>query len=87
LKKLSTATRDILRKQLTEKAGGEQIDEDFLLGGTEPKIENFSQFTINKKSNTVMFYFGQYQVAAYVFGEQEVTLPLGSKSETPEWLK
>lgn len=45
--------------------------------GTEPTVENFNVFVFTDYGIT--FYFGQYQVAPYVFGEQAVTLPLTLK--------
>lgn len=44
-----------------------------LNAGTEPTIENFSVFTFTDTDITL--YFSQYQVAAYVYGEQQVTMP------------
>lgn len=38
--------------------------------GTEPVLENFSNFVFNDQ--TVIFYFPKYQVAPGVFGEQNV---------------
>ncbi len=44
-----------------------------LNAGTEPTIENFLVFTFTDTDITL--YFSQYQVAAYVYGEQQVTMP------------
>lgn len=41
--------------------------------GTEPTPENFSVFTFTDTDITL--YFSQYQVAPYVYGEQQVTMP------------
>ena len=41
--------------------------------GTEPTLQNFSVFTFTDTNITL--YFSQYQVAAYVYGEQQVTMP------------
>lgn len=41
--------------------------------GAAPTVENFSRFTISE--NGLTFYFGQYQVAPYVEGEQKVVVP------------
>lgn len=44
-----------------------------LYAGTEPTPENFSVFTFTDTDITL--YFSQYQVAPYVYGEQQVTMP------------
>jgi hypothetical protein len=89
LKKLSEESRTQLLGILAKKAGLEQsdIDTDFLNAGTEPKEENFSRFTISPDESSVKIYFDVYQVAAYVFGEQEIVLPLPTATRTPDWLK
>jgi len=60
------------RKELRAKFG-KNANEDMLLAGTEPTLENFSVFTILPDSTT--FYFGEYQVAPYALGESKVALP------------
>ncbi len=42
--------------------------------GTEPTTENFSIYTFTPDALTI--YFGQYQVASYADGIQEVVIPL-----------
>lgn len=50
------------------------INKDMLNQGTKPTIENFSTFTY--LPGFLNIYFGQYQVAAYVYGIQMVKMPL-----------
>lgn len=44
-----------------------------LLNGTMPAPENFSIFTFT--TNSITFYFAQYQVGPYTMGEPKVTIP------------
>ena len=69
--------KSILTQKLSD--AGEQSGglDDFMIGmldeGTDPtKPENFQNFTIT--DNAIIIYFQQYQVAPYVYGEQEVIL-------------
>jgi Deacetylase PdaC/Protein of unknown function (DUF3298) len=89
LKKISTEARLQLAGILAKKAGSQQgdIDMEFLNAGTEPTDQNFARFTINTDRSTVRLYFTTYQVAAYVFGEQEIELALPSLTTTPAWIK
>lgn len=41
--------------------------------GTKPEEINFSNFTFDE--NQITIYFGEYQVASYVDGEQQITIP------------
>lgn len=57
-----------------------EIDAQWVNEGTDPSVpENYARFTLSSLSSQpgehITFYFGQYQVAAYVFGDQEVTIP------------
>ncbi len=47
---------------------------DSIYSGTEPDSKNFSIYTFTPDELTI--YFGQYQVASYVEGMQEVKIPL-----------
>ncbi|MEK7569452.1 MAG: DUF3298 and DUF4163 domain-containing protein [Patescibacteria group bacterium] len=68
LKAISEFARKELRRQLKE-----NLNEDMLLPGTEPRDENFSVFSFTPGSLT--FYFQQYQVAPYAAGQSKVTMP------------
>lgn len=76
LKKLSTTSRTLLLKDLATRGDvpPDQIDKGMLNDGTEPLPENFSLFTL-PNDKEITFYFIQYQVAAYVFGSSELTIP------------
>lgn len=56
-----------LKKQLKDS------DEKWLLEGSAPKPENFSNW--NVKSNGILITFAAYQVAAYAVGQPEVLIP------------
>lgn len=66
---------DYCAKDLTvqlQKAAG-SLQGTWISDGAGPKAENFQVFLVNKDSIT--FYFAQYQVAPYVFGDFEVQMP------------
>jgi hypothetical protein len=42
--------------------------------GTAPTLENYQVFTFTNDMLTI--YFGEYQVAPYVYGPQKVEFPL-----------
>lgn len=77
LKKLSDQSRQKLRTMLAKNAQVEesQIDSQMLNDGTESNSQNFSLFTLPTDSS-IIFYFTQYQVAAYVFGSSEINFSL-----------
>lgn len=81
LKKLSTVSRKMLLTQLATAAQVQpsDIDQEMLNDGTTPTAENFSLFTIPNDTQ-VTFYFGEYQVAAYVFGPQQITVDIPLKT-------
>ena len=62
-----------LTNQIIASAGEEYTDKDWIKTGAGPIAENFDIFLINKDS--VTFYFPQYQVAAYAYGDFKVTMP------------
>ena len=73
LEKASTVSRASL-KVVFEKNGDTDTFNSFALDGTDPKKpENFSVFTFT--NDTVTVYFSEYQVAPYVYGEQQVEIP------------
>jgi len=71
LQKISDFCVADITKQIT--AIGQSTDGTWIKDGAGPLAENFNIFLINKDSIT--FYFPQYQVAPYVFGEFKVTMP------------
>jgi hypothetical protein len=78
LKTVSSYARTDLTKQLTAASGEKKLDanmKSMLDDGTDStKAENFQIFTFTDSAITL--YFGEYQVAPYVFGEQSVIMPL-----------
>ena len=58
-----------------EQSGGALPSMDMLQAGASPQEENFRLFTLGNQG-TITFYFSQYQVAPYVYGEQSVVMPL-----------
>lgn len=84
LTKVSDFAKKDLMAQFKKKAGLTLETEDraayleniesMIEEGTLPKAENFAQFTLS--GDALTFYFGQYQVAPYVEGEQRVVMPI-----------
>lgn len=82
---LARLSEDIRPKLITHLATAanmpeSDIDSGWLQEGTDPtKPENFAAFTLvslnGVPGESITFYFQQYQVAAYVFGLPEVTVP------------
>ncbi|RUR20300.1 DUF3298 domain-containing protein [Legionella sp. km535] len=60
------AKKDITKKNIS--------DEQWISEGTKPTAENYSVWFFTHKGIAVIF--NSYQVAAYVYGEQTVTIPL-----------
>lgn len=75
LKELSSYVVDKLTTQLALASNSHKsdIDTDLIEEGAGPDTDNYSRFTINP-DDTITFYFDPYQVAAYAFGEQSVTV-------------
>lgn len=77
LQNLSSQARDMLTKKFLSDANEKVLDDNskrMLYDGTDPShLENFNTFTFTPTDVTV--YFTEYQVAPYVFGEQEITIP------------
>ena len=72
LQYLSDTAREQLRQSQTEGSSWYTPGE-MLTSGTEPVLENFSNFTFTDNSITV--YFPKYAVAPGSFGEQEISIP------------
>jgi len=73
LKKISDYCIKDLTKQLTDSSGIEMTDSSWIQRGAGANAENFQFFLINK--DNIVFYFPQYQVAAYAAGDFKVTMP------------
>lgn len=78
LKKIASYCRADLKKQLEKLDAGT----DFLNDGTAPVKENYTSWVITEKG--IKFTFDAYQVAAYVFGPQEVVVPYAELSDLLE---
>ncbi len=76
LKTISNESRRQLEPKLAQAGEQKTLDENtksMMLDGTDPKNEmNFQVFTFTK--DIVTIYFGQYQVAPYVYGEQSIEI-------------
>ena len=68
---LSEESRKILKKYPSFQTP--YFQEDMLIEGTEPRLENFRNFTFSKDG--LIIFFEQYQVAPYSFGKFEITIP------------
>ncbi len=79
LQKLSASSREKLKSN--EKLG-EFYDEQMVNPGTTPEKDNFRNFVLAKEG--IIFFFGEYQVAPYSAGEQNVKF---SYEELEELLK
>ncbi len=71
--KISAYARAELLRDMAQE--GADVNRDMLEEGTEPTADNFSRFTI-EPFGMIRFYFPEYQVAPYVFGEQQVLMPV-----------
>jgi uncharacterized protein YecT (DUF1311 family) len=71
LKRLSDYAIKDLQKQLGNDEG---IDQDWLRRGAGPLATNYDVFSL--KRDAIEIEFPAYQVAAYVYGPQEVTVPI-----------
>ena len=78
LKDASTDSQTQLLSDLGEGDMPDQNTQSMIQEGTDPaNPDNFSKFTFD--GDKVTIYFGEYQVAPYVFGEPEVKIPLKNK--------
>lgn len=73
LEEISSKSRLLLEKELN--ATENELDKDWIKEGTEPKEDNFKTFSIFP-DGTFRFYFGEYQVAPYVFGISSVDIKI-----------
>lgn len=76
LASVSEYTRADLKKQFIKQAEINTLDgtmTSMLEEGTKPILSNFSTFAFTP--DEIIFYFAQYQVAPYVFGEPQVVMP------------
>ncbi len=70
---------DLSMKALADKLG-ESADVDTIKQGTLPSEDNFSVFFIT--GDGLRLVFNEYQVAAYYFGPQDITLPYSEFSDS-----
>jgi hypothetical protein len=70
LQQISNYAIQDLTGQITKGAGSTQGT--WISEGASPKEENFSVFLLTK--NTITFYFPQYQVAPYSYGDYKVVM-------------
>ena len=64
---------------LTKELGSEGIDPEWLRNGAAPKADNYKSWNITPDG--LQITFDAYQVAAYVFGPQEVIVPFSALKE------
>lgn len=78
LQTVSILTRADLEKQFTANDTFDDNVAVMLKEGTSPSEDNFKNFTITDIAGkrSIIFYFDQYQVAPYVYGQPTVVLPL-----------
>lgn len=75
LDQISQQSRISLKQQFQEKEAWNDEIQDWIDEGTDPaKSENFKVFTMTP--DVVTIYFNEYQVAPYVYGEQQVVIPI-----------
>lgn len=74
VERVSQYVMNDLLSQLERQSGGEN-NSQMIREGAGPKKENFFRFTISN-NGIITFYFEEYQVAAYAYGEQKVRMPL-----------
>lgn len=73
LELLSKFSRDDLKAQEKEGDLGYVYDTDMVEEGTKPTVENFSR--VLPRKDGLAIYFGEYQVAPYAAGPQQVVIP------------
>ena len=78
-----------IRAKLTTRCSNSELDlnDDWVLEGTKPKLENFATF--NFSASGLLFSFDEYSVGPYAAGRQEVWVPFSELSDLvlPEELK
>ena len=81
LQKISVIARQQLIEHFSEDIKDEQglgYVKEMIDMGTEPKEDNFKNFTISQ-DKIITIYFPQYQVAPYAAGEQRIEINLNNK--------
>lgn len=73
LQKLSSLSFEVLKKNNTQNPGIIYSDEIMVKDGLKPKVDNFSNFILEKDGLHIIF--DEYQVGPYVSGNQEVVIP------------
>ena len=63
---------DYCRNNLIGQFAGQLIDEELIVEGTSPKLENFQHF--NFDNTKIIFYFPKYQVVPGAAGDQTVIM-------------
>ncbi len=78
IQKVLPQIRADLKKQMIQRAEikESEIDTKWLSDGTAVNKENYNTYWYD--GSDVVFYFGQYQVGPYVYGEFEVRIPISS---------
>ena len=76
LSRISERTRTALPGIMAKIAGisASEVDREYINTGTEPKAESFQSFAID--GSNLIVIFPPYQVAPYVYGRIDVTIPL-----------
>ncbi|MEO8672666.1 MAG: DUF4163 domain-containing protein [Tahibacter sp.] len=76
LRALSAFARQSLTAKL--RPGGHDADAALrrVVDGTEPRIENFTEFAIADRADGIVLLFPPYQIAAYAEGVHELAVPL-----------
>jgi GH25 family lysozyme M1 (1,4-beta-N-acetylmuramidase) len=69
LEKVAALVRPALEQALKRT---EDFDQPVFEAGTQPRIENYQNFTLD--SVGITFYYDPYQVAAYAAGPQKITI-------------
>lgn len=85
LERVAKVVRPALQKYLYPI---EMSDDSWIAEGTAPTLENYANYSFktdeNGKVESITFYFGAYQVAAYAAGMPSVTLYKNGKVEVNE---
>ena len=74
LQRISAYAYADIAKQMKTNNPDMEVDLSWIKTGTEPQLDNFSNFTIGE--NSITLYIPPYQVAAYAYGDFQVTMPL-----------
>ena len=74
LQRISAYAYADIAKQMQTNNPDMEVDLSWIKTGTEPQLDNFSNFTIGE--NSITLYIPPYQVAAYAYGDFQVTMPI-----------